>query len=75
MDDVTLDDATDKIGTLAVEGPQAARTIEKAYGFDLDEMPAFAIRSVHIDSMPCEIIRRSHFGITWAWKWSRRKNH
>ena len=62
MDDVRLDDVTDEFGTLAVEGPQAARTIEKAYGFDLNEMPDLAIRSVHIDSMPCEIIRRSHFG-------------
>jgi folate-binding protein YgfZ len=62
MDDVTLEDATDKLGTLAIEGPHAARTIEKAYGFDLDELPDLAIRSVHIDSMPCEIIRRSHFG-------------
>jgi folate-binding protein YgfZ len=62
MDDVTLEDVTDKLGTLAIEGPQAARTIEKAYGFDLDELPDLAIRSVHIDSMPCEIIRRSHFG-------------
>jgi folate-binding protein YgfZ len=62
MDDVTLEDATDKLGSLAIEGPEAARTIEKAYGFDLDEMPELAIRSVHIDSMPCEIIRRSHFG-------------
>jgi folate-binding protein YgfZ len=62
MDDVTLEDATHKLGTLAIEGPQAARTIEKAYGFDLDELPDLAIRSVHIDSMPCEMIRRSHFG-------------
>jgi folate-binding protein YgfZ len=62
MDDVTLKDVTDKLGSLAIEGPQAARTIEKAYGFDLDDMPDLAIRSVHIDSMPCEIIRHSHFG-------------
>src|SRR6202044_2167871 len=50
MDDVTLEDVTDKLGSFAIEGPQAARTIEKAYGFDLDEMPDLAIRSVHIDS-------------------------
>jgi folate-binding protein YgfZ len=62
MDEVTLDDATDKLGSLAVEGPHAARVLEKTYGFDLDAMPDLAIRSVHIDSMPCEIIRRSHFG-------------
>src|SRR5271155_3204426 len=30
MDDVTLDDATDEFGTLAVEGPHAAGTIGKA---------------------------------------------
>jgi folate-binding protein YgfZ len=62
MDDVQLDDVTDKLGTLAIEGPHAARTLEKTYGFDLEAMPDLAIRSVHIDSIPCEIIRRSHFG-------------
>ncbi len=62
MDDVQLDDATDKLGTFAVEGPHAARTLQKTYGIDLDEMPDLAIRPVHIDSIPCHIIRRSHFG-------------
>jgi folate-binding protein YgfZ len=62
MDDVTLEDVTDKMGTLAVEGPLAGQVLDKTYGFDLEEMPEMAIRSVHIDSIPCEIIRRSHFG-------------
>src|SRR3984957_9811388 len=62
MDDVQLDDATDKLGTLAIEGPHAVRTLEKTYGFHLDAMPDLAIRTVHIDSIPCHIIRRSHFG-------------
>jgi folate-binding protein YgfZ len=62
MDDVTLEDATDKLGSFAVEGPHAARILEKTYGIDLDGMPELDIRSVHIDSIPCEIIRRSHFG-------------
>ncbi|HEY0702822.1 MAG TPA: aminomethyltransferase family protein [Candidatus Acidoferrales bacterium] len=62
MDDVTLEDATEKLGSFAIEGPHAARTLQKTYGIDLDEMPDLAIRSVHIDSIPCEIIRRSHFG-------------
>jgi aminomethyltransferase len=62
MDDVTLSDASEKMGSFAIEGPQAARTLDHAYNLGIADMPAFAIRSVHIDSMPCEIIRRSRFG-------------
>jgi aminomethyltransferase len=62
MDDVTLNDVSEKMGSFAIEGPQAARTLDHAYNLGIAEMPSLAIRSVHIDSMPCEIIRRSHFG-------------
>jgi folate-binding protein YgfZ len=62
MDDVTLEDATDKLGSFAVEGPFAAKMLEKAYGINLEEFADLDIRSIHIDSMPCEVIRRSHFG-------------
>jgi aminomethyltransferase len=62
MDDVTLNDASEKMGSFAIEGPQTARTLDHAYNLGVADMPAFAIRSVHIDSMPCEIIRRSRFG-------------
>jgi folate-binding protein YgfZ len=64
MDDVTLEDATDKLGSFAVEGPFAAKMLEKAYGINLEEFADLDIRSIHIDSMPCEVIRRSHFGYT-----------
>jgi folate-binding protein YgfZ len=66
MDDVTLEDVTDKLGSLAIEGPFAAKMLDKAYGIDLEEFADLDIRSVHIDSMPCEIIRRSHFGYAGA---------
>jgi folate-binding protein YgfZ len=66
MDDVTLEDVTDKVGSFAIEGPLAARMLDKAYGIDLEEFAELDIRSVHIDSMPCEIIRRSHFGYIGA---------
>jgi folate-binding protein YgfZ len=66
MDDVTLEDVTDKVGSFAIEGPLAAKILDKAYGIDLEEFAEFDIRSVHIDSMPCEIIRRSHFGYIGA---------
>jgi folate-binding protein YgfZ len=62
MDDVTLTDVTDKMGSLAIEGPFALKAFDRAYNLGVDEMPELAIRSVHIDSIPCEIVRRSHFG-------------
>jgi folate-binding protein YgfZ len=66
MDDVTLEDVTDEVGSFAIEGPLAAKMLDKAYGIDLEEFAELDIRSVHIDSMPCEIIRRSHFGYIGA---------
>jgi folate-binding protein YgfZ len=66
MDDVTLEDVTDKLGSFAIEGPFAAKMLDKAYGIDLEEFADLDIRSVHIDSMPCEIIRRLHFGYVGA---------
>ncbi len=62
MDDVTLTDVTDKLGSFAIEGPLATKALDRAYNFGLDEMPELSIRTVHIDSIPCEVIRRSHFG-------------
>src|ERR1700678_2567315 len=61
MDDVTLDDVSDKMGSFAIEGPQAARDIDHAYNLGIADMPELAIRAAHIDSIPCEIIRRSRF--------------
>src|SRR6202046_214259 len=66
MDDVTLEDVTDKLGSFAIEGPLAAKMLDKAYGIDLEEFAELDIRSVHIDSLPCQIIRRSHFGYIGA---------
>jgi folate-binding protein YgfZ len=66
MDDVTLEDRTDQLGSFAIEGPFAAKMLDKAYGINLEEFADLDIRSVHLDSMPCEIIRRSHFGYTAA---------
>jgi len=40
--------------------------LDKAYGINLEEFADLDIRSVHIDSIPCEIIRRSHFGYVGA---------
>ena len=66
MDDVTLEDVTDKLGSFAIEGPFVAKMLDKAYGIDLEEFADLDIRSVHLDSIPCEIIRRSHFGYVGA---------
>ncbi len=62
MDDVTLIDATEKMGSLALEGRLAVKIFDRAYNLGVEDLPELAIRSAHIDSIPCEIVRRSHFG-------------
>jgi folate-binding protein YgfZ len=66
MDDVEMEDATDRLGTIAVEGPRAASVISQATGVELEHLPEFASREVKINWVSCRLIRRSHFGNTGA---------
>ncbi len=66
MDDVTLEDATDRTGSLAIEGPQAARLIEELCGVKLDGLAPCAHVEATAGSIPCRLIRRSLFGETGA---------
>lgn len=80
MDDVQLDDLTDKVGTVAIEGPRAAAIIRQASGVPLQDLPEMAVKEVAIDRIPCQLMRRSHFGemgaelvvrrdrLTWLWQ-------
>ncbi len=66
MDDVTLDDATARTGSVAVEGPQAAAVLRALCGLELGAMADCAHTEATVNSIPCRIVRRSHFGQTGA---------
>jgi folate-binding protein YgfZ len=70
MDDATLADQTDASGTLAIEGPEAARIVAELTAIDIsqhkpyDHVPATLKTSTGI--VPCRVIMRSLFGLPGA---------
>src|SRR6202030_4192545 len=59
MDDVTLTDETPRFGTLALEGPQAARITQELTGVDLTGFAELARHDTTVSSIPCSVVRRS----------------
>jgi len=59
MDDVTLTDETPRFGTLALEGPQAARIAQELTGVDLTGLAELARQDTTGGSIPCSVVRRS----------------
>lgn len=59
---VQVEDLTDKMGSVALEGPQAAAVIEETCGVKLADLTEMAIREITVDSNPCYLLIRSHFG-------------
>ena len=62
MDDATLVDATDRIRSVALEGPQAAAIVKQLSGLDLEAMAERAQQEAAIAGMHCRVVRRSNFG-------------
>ena len=62
MDDVTVEDATGRIGSVALEGPGTASLLHSVCGLKLEAMPELAHREVVIGAATGRAIRRSHFG-------------
>ena len=62
MDDATLVDATDRVGSLALEGPQAVAIVGHLTGFDLGAMAERAHQETTVARVSCRLIRRSNFG-------------
>jgi folate-binding protein YgfZ len=62
MDDVDLEDLTEQVGSIAIEGPRAAVIVQQACGVTLDALPEMAIQDVKVERIPCHFLRRSHFG-------------
>lgn len=59
MDDVTLTDRTDEIGTLALEGPKAAAAVMELTGVELKELGELESREGSVSGIPCRIVRRT----------------
>ena len=59
MDDVTLSDETQRLGTLALEGPAAAKIVSELTGVDLTSLAELQRQDVHIGTITCTISRRS----------------
>lgn len=66
MDDVVLEDVTDKFGTLALEGPKAAEILRELCSVDLDAMEEFAHVGKIIAGISCRVIRTSACGAAGA---------
>ncbi len=62
MDDVTLDDATERLGSVALEGPQASALLHAMGGPDLKVMTEHDHAEARISSISCRVIRKSLFG-------------
>jgi len=51
---------------MAIEGPHAPTVILQTCGVDLGELPLMSVRDVAVDRIPCQLVRRSHFGTPGA---------
>ncbi len=59
---VKIDDLTDQMASLSLEGPRAATVIEEVTSLKLADLAEMSIREITIDGSPCYLLRRSHFG-------------
>jgi folate-binding protein YgfZ len=66
MDDVTLEDITDRFGTLALEGPAAAAIVRELCGLELNSLADLSHAETKISGSPCHIVRRSPGGVPAA---------
>ncbi|MGC2334024.1 MAG: aminomethyltransferase family protein [Candidatus Acidiferrales bacterium] len=59
---VQIEDLTEQLGSLGVEGPRAAEVVQRSCGVDVGALADFSIEEATIDAVPCCVLRRSHFG-------------
>ena len=59
MDDVTLIDETAGYGTLALEGPKAAASVQELSGIDLTKFEDLSSHDAIVGSVPCRVVKRS----------------
>ena len=66
MDDVTLDDLTDRTGTLALAGPKMPDIVRELYGLDMNSLPELGHAEKQIGGMTCRVVKRSLGGVPVA---------
>jgi folate-binding protein YgfZ len=59
---VQIEDLTDKMGSIAVEGSHAGAVIEDTCSVRLADLAEMSIREISVDGSLCYLLRRSHFG-------------
>jgi folate-binding protein YgfZ len=63
MDDVTLTDASEKYGTLALEGPKAASVTAKIAKVDVETLAELEVRDCTVGAIHCSVSKRTVAGI------------
>jgi len=63
---VQIEDRTGQMGSCAVEGPHAAAVVEQACGLALADLAEMSVTDTLVAGIPCQLLRRSHFGGTGA---------
>jgi folate-binding protein YgfZ len=66
MDDVTLEDATERFAVLALEGPRTPQVVRELGGFDLASLDELGHRMATVGAIPARIVRRSSGGVPGA---------
>jgi folate-binding protein YgfZ len=59
---VQIDDQTDLMGSVAVEGPSAIEVIADTCSASLTDLPEMSVTEISTDGAPCYALKRSHFG-------------
>ncbi len=62
MDDVTLTDETERLGSVGVEGPAAGAALAEACGVKLDTIAEHGHAEVEVGGISCRVLRTTHFG-------------
>jgi len=63
MDDVAIDDATDRLAVIAVEGPISADVLRAVGGGELESLTELEHRECIVAGIPVRIVRRSPGGV------------
>jgi len=59
MDDVTLTDETERYGSLALEGPEAALVVREISRVDLAVVKELQLAEAPVEAIPCRVVKRS----------------
>ena len=62
MDDVTIEDVTDAMGTLDLSGPRTTPLLAECGAKGFDAMPPIAHEEIVIGRIPCRVVRREFAG-------------